>query len=56
MTIAQAREIVKEAPKYNPAPNSRPGSTWRARVDAMSDKQVWAVYFRMLRANELVTK
>lgn len=53
MSIAQMREAVKRAPKYNPTPNGRSGATWRARVDAMSDKQVMAIYFRMLKGGEL---
>lgn len=47
MSIVQMREILKKRTKYA---NSY---KWINKVNAMSDDQVKAVYFRMLRAGEL---
>jgi hypothetical protein len=47
MTVVQMRTILKERTKYA---NSY---KWINKVNAMSDKQVMAVYFRMLRGGEL---
>lgn len=47
MSVVQMREILKKRTKYA---NS---SKWINRVNAMSDRQVMAVYFRMLRDGEL---
>lgn len=52
MSIAQMRLAIKEAPKYNYT--RRAQLTWSDKVDRMSDKQVVAVYYRMLRGGELV--
>ena len=41
---------MRDALKYHGA------HTWIAKVEAMHDRQVIAVYFRMLRAGELTTK
>lgn len=51
MSIAQMRDTLKNAPKYNHTPQAR--TTWAARVDSMPDKQVMAIYFRMLKGGEL---
>ena len=50
MTVCEMRDALKHAPKY------REARTWIAKVEAMHDSQVIAVYFRMLRAGELTTK
>lgn len=47
MSVVQMREILKKRTKYA---NSY---KWINRVNAMSDNQVIAVYFRMSRAGEL---
>ena len=47
MTPEQMRYYLKHNTKYGTAPK------WQAKVDAMSDAQVLAVYTRMLNANEL---
>lgn len=47
MQVAQMRAILKERTKYK---NSY---RWINRVNAMSDNQVMAVYFRMSKAGEL---
>ena len=47
MSIVQMREVLKKRTKYK---NSY---KWINKVNAMSDNQVKAVYFRMLRAGEL---
>ena len=47
MSVAQMRYALKECTKYSGSPK------WNAKVDAMSDNQVIAVYFRMLKAGEL---
>lgn len=47
MTVVQMRAILKKRTKYK---NSY---TWINKVNAMSDNQVMAVYFRMLRGGEL---
>lgn len=47
MSIVQMREILKKRTKYV---NSY---KWINKVNAMPDKQVTAVYFKMLRGGEL---
>ena len=47
MSVVQMREILKKRTRYA---NSY---KWINKVNAMSDSQVIAVYFRMLRAGEL---
>jgi hypothetical protein len=47
MSIVQMREILKTRTKYK---NSY---KWINKVNAMSDRQVIAVYHRMSRAGEL---
>lgn len=47
MSVEAMREALRQAPKYHGAPK------WVARVNAMHDNQVVAVYFRMLAAHEL---
>lgn len=47
MSVIQMREILKKRTKYK---NSY---RWINKVNAMSDNQVMAVYFRMLRGGEL---
>lgn len=47
MSVVQMREILKKRTKYK---NS---FKWINKVNAMSDSQVMAVYYRMLRAGEL---
>ena len=47
MSIVQMREALKKRTKYK---NSY---TWINKVNGMSDNQVMAVYYRMLRAGEL---
>ncbi len=47
MSVVQMRTILKERTKYK---NSY---RWINKVNAMSDRQVMAVYFKMLRAGEL---
>ena len=49
MPVSTMRDILCRAPKY------RGAKTWVDKVCAMSDRQVIAVYFRMLRAGELTT-
>lgn len=51
MKIADMREALKSAPKYNYTQSAR--LTWASKVDRMSDKQVVAVYFKMSRGGEL---
>ena len=48
MLVIQMRAILKERTKYS---NSY---KWINKVNGMSDRQVIAVYFRMLRAGELL--
>lgn len=47
MSIVQMRVILKTRTKY------RNSYKWLNRVNAMSDSQVTAIYYRMLRAGEL---
>jgi hypothetical protein len=47
MDVVQMRVILKKRTKYK---NSY---KWIRKVNAMSDNQVMAVYFRMSRAGEL---
>ena len=47
MSVVQMRAILKERTKYK---NSY---KWINKVNAMSDNQVIAIYFRMLRGGEL---
>ena len=47
MSVVQMREILKKCTKYA---NSY---KWINKVNAMSDRQVIAVYFRMSRGGEL---
>ena len=47
MSVVQMRVILKERTKYA---NSY---KWINKVNAMSDRQVMAVYFKLLRAGEL---
>ena len=49
MSVPAMRDILCRAPKY------RGAKTWVDKVRAMPDRQVIAVYFRMLRAGELTT-
>lgn len=51
MSIVQMRSILKKVPKYNYTEKAR--FTWATKVDRMSDKQVMAIYLRMLRGGEL---
>ena len=48
MSVIQMRDILKTRTKY--------GNSWKwiNKVNAMSDNQVMAVYFRMARAGELL--
>nr|DAF41301.1 MAG TPA: hypothetical protein [Caudoviricetes sp.] len=46
MTISQMREALKQVAKYNKTINAT--ITWHNKVDAMSDKQVYAVYCRLV--------
>ena len=47
MSVVQMREALKKRTKYADS------YKWINKVDAMSDKQVMAVYYRMLRSGEL---
>ena len=47
MTVNRMRVALKERTKYS---NSY---KWINKVNAMSDRQVMAVYFKMLRGGEL---
>ena len=47
MSVVQMREVLKKCTKYAHS------FKWINKVNAMSDNQVKAVYFRMLRAGEL---
>jgi hypothetical protein len=47
MSVIQMRDILKTRTKY------KHSSKWHAKVDAMSDNQVMAVYFRMRNNSEL---
>lgn len=47
MSVVQMRTILKERTKYKDC------YKWINKVNAMSDRQVIAVYFRMLRGGEL---
>ena len=49
MSVSAMRDILCRAPKY------RGAKTWVDKVWAMPDRQVIAIYFRMLRAGELTT-
>lgn len=51
MSVLQMREALKNAKKYNY--NLQARATWTAKVDRMHDRQVMAVYYRMLRGGEL---
>lgn len=51
MSVTQMRETLKKAPKYNHTESAR--TTWATKVDGMHDKQVIAIYHRMLRGGEL---
>lgn len=51
MSTNDMRAALKKAPKYNHTTKAR--DTWSTKVDRMSDKQVMAIYFRMLRGGEL---
>ena len=51
MPVAAMREALKRAPKYNHTPAAR--TTWTEKVNRMCDKQVIAIYYRMLRGGEL---
>lgn len=46
MSIEAMRETLKQVPKYNKTINAT--ITWHNKVDAMSDKQVYAVYCRLI--------
>ena len=43
MSVVQMREFLKKFTKYKGSPG------WVAKVNAMSDKQVIAVYYRVSR-------
>lgn len=47
MSVDQMRAALKIRTKYANSPN------WNRKVNAMSEAQVTAIYFRMLRAGEL---
>lgn len=47
MSVVQMREILKSSTKYGNSPK------WIKRVNAMSDNQVMAVYFRMKGAGQI---
>ena len=47
MSIRNMRDALKNAPKYKRA------LKWIEKVENMHETQVIAVYYRMLRANEL---
>ena len=47
MSVEQMREAFKDARRYKGA------QKWKDKVDRMSDKQVTAIYFRMLKGGEL---
>lgn len=51
MNVLHMREMIRNAPKYNYT--LKAAATWNAKVDKMSDKQVIAIYYRMLHAGEL---
>lgn len=51
MSVANMREALKRAPKYNYTYAA--SVTWSAKVDRMSDNQVMAIYFRMSKGGEL---
>ena len=46
MSIEQMREALKAIPKYNKTISA--SITWSNKVDAMSDRQVYAVYCRLI--------
>ena len=46
MSIEAMREALKQVPKYNKTVSA--SITWSNKVDAMSDKQVYAVYCRLV--------
>lgn len=48
MAVTQMRQILKQ--QYGGA------AKWISRVDKMSDSQVIAIYYRMLRDNQLKLK
>ena len=50
MSVCEMSDALKHAPKYHEA------RTWIEKVAVMRDKQVIAIYFRMLHAGELTTK
>lgn len=47
MSVVQMRVALKTRTKYSNSPK------WINRVNAMSDNQVMAIYFRMSREGEL---
>lgn len=47
VSVDEMREAIKNAPRY------RYSQQWHQRVNNMPDKQVIAIYFRMLRSKEL---
>lgn len=51
MQVSEMRKRLKSAPKYNQT--AQASATWHAKVSSMSENQVIAVYFRMMRAGEL---
>ena len=48
MSVVQMRTALKERTKYRHSPK------WIDRVNKMSDRQIMAIYFRMLREGELL--
>lgn len=47
LSVQEMRKAIKNAPKYTRS------ASWRERVDHMPEKQVMAIYFRMLKDGEL---
>lgn len=54
MSVVQMREALKRAPKYNHTHAAK--ITWAYKVDQMTDRQVIAIYHRMLKGGELDAK
>lgn len=47
LSVQEMRKAIKNAPKY------KHSGRWHERVDHMPEKQVMAIYFRMLKDGEL---
>lgn len=49
MNVNKMRVVLKEQTKYSGS------KSWSNKVDRMSDKQVMAIYYRLLKSNGFTT-